>query len=65
MPDYKLWCYIEGQCDCFKASISLDDDVNVYDLKKGIFAEGSSKNFAGYSAKDLTLTKVCYIMISM
>jgi len=64
MTEQKLWCYIEGQRNCLKVSITLDD-VDVHDLKERIFAKGSSKVFGGCSAKDLTLIKVCYIMISM
>ena len=59
----KLWCYIEGQRTYFEVSISPHCDVD--DLKTQIFTEGFGKPFVRCNATDLTLTKVCYIMIFM
>jgi hypothetical protein len=60
---YELWCYIQG--DHIYFPVEASSNVSIGKLKEQIFAEGTSKDFAGCSAKDLTLTKVCYIMISM
>jgi hypothetical protein len=61
-PKFKLWCYVEGKCDIFSVDVSSDSTID--DLKNEIYIK-VSKSFAGCDPMDLTLTKVCYFMISM
>ena len=55
----KLWCYIEGENVFFGVHISSSDTVD--DLKEVIHAKGLHTGYA----RDLTLTKVRYIMVSV
>jgi hypothetical protein len=64
-PMAVLWCYVEGEHNIFSVSISPDDTSSTIDaLKKQIYDEQVKFIVACGSAR-LTLTKVCYIMISM
>ena len=58
-----LWCYIEGERHLFNVSIS--PDRTIHNLKKEIHKQGRSSLFVGCDPIQLTLTRVCYIMISM
>jgi hypothetical protein len=58
----KLWCYIEGERDVFRLSISPGDAID--NLKKKIYDEQAKFIFECGSAR-LILKKVHYIMISM
>jgi len=61
MSKLELWCYLEGDRDCFPVSILPSQKIN--DVKDEIYGK-IDKSFR-CNAKDLTLTKVRYIMISM
>ena len=59
-----LWCCIEGERDIY--SVSISPTHTIIDLKNEIYnGSSSSRSFVGCGAKDLTLRKVRYIMISM
>jgi hypothetical protein len=57
----KLWCYLEGDNEIFRISISPTQTI--YDLKEQICHECS--NSIKCDAAQLALTKVRYIMISV
>ena len=60
----ELWCYVEGQRDIFPVSIS--PSCRIDDLKSEIYTSNKgSRSFDGCDPRDLTLMKVCYIVISM
>ena len=58
----EFWCSIEGKHYPFIVSISLNRKIA--NLKTEIY-NVTSNSLVGYNAPELTLTKVCYIMISM
>ena len=61
--ELKLWCCLEGGRNCFQVSILFSQTI--HDLKGRIYLKAG--NFfarARRNARDLTLTKVYYIMIS-
>jgi hypothetical protein len=62
MEDYQLWCYAKGDRVCFQVSILSSQSVDA--LKEKI-CNKAPNFFAGIDYKDLTLTKVLYVMISM
>ena len=59
---FEFWCNIEGEPYVFLVPISLDKKID--NLKSEIYNKALS-SFIGFSSPNLTLTKVCYIMISM
>ena len=56
MPDYRLWCLLQGDKNIFPAVVSSSSSIG--ELKDEIFKRVPSSGFA----RDLTLTKVRYIM---
>jgi len=62
MDKVKLWCCIEGDRRYFQVSILSSQTI--YDLQKRIHDE-NKKHFDRCDARDLILTKVRYIVISM
>ncbi len=64
MDEFKLWCYIAGEEDYFDVYIPPAESISR--LKERIY-DRHVQFFTQYSldAPRLTLTKVCYIMISM
>ncbi|KAF8490351.1 hypothetical protein F5888DRAFT_1129431 [Russula emetica] len=52
----ELWCYIQGERDYFRVSISPNHTIN--DLKKQIYDEQLVQFIVQCSPSDLTLTKV-------
>ena len=60
MAELKLWCCIERDPDYFQVSILPSQ--NIYHLKKQIHDEAGTLQCR---ARELTLTKVLYIMIFM
>jgi hypothetical protein len=62
MTETTLWCQIEGKLTFFGVSISLNATID--NLKTEIYNK-TPNAFVGYDPSDLSLTKVCYIMISM
>jgi len=61
MSKLELWCYLEGDRTYFPVYILPSQKI--HDLKDAIYGK-KDKSFR-CNAKDLTLTKVRYIMISM
>jgi hypothetical protein len=60
MAELELWCCIERDPNIFQVSILPSQ--NIYHLKKQIHDEAGTLQC---SARELTLTKVLYIMIIM
>ena len=62
MEEYQLWCYAKRDRVCFQVSILSSQNIDA--LKEKIYNKAPNF-FARIDYKDLTLTKVLYIMISM
>jgi hypothetical protein len=62
MEELQLWCCAEGDRTYFKVSIISSQDIDA--LKVKIY-NTAPNFFTGCDPKDLTLTKVQYITVSM
>ena len=60
--NYTLWCYVEGDKTLFPVVSPSTTSMGI--LKK-LIKEENSNFLQGVDAKDLTLFKVGYIMISV
>ena len=59
---YTLWCYVEGDNTLFPV---IAPSTTLIGILKRTIKEESSPSLQGLAAKNLTLFKVGYIMISM
>ena len=62
MEEHQLWCYAKGDRIYFQVSILSSQNIDA--LKEKI-RNKAPNFFAGIDSKDLTLTKVLYMMTSM
>jgi len=60
---YNLWCYVQGDNTYFPVIASSAISIGV--LQKMIKEDGKNGVLNSVDAKDLTLWKVCYIIVSM
>jgi len=60
---FSLWCYVQGDNTYFPVIASSAISIGV--LQKMIKEEGKNGVLNSVDAKDLTLWKVRYIMVSM